>query len=152
MGHLLFTTRCTRAQIPVKKQPTLAESFNKCNPYDKKEAQWTAFKDAVTLHITTDMVPVYTVEKLEVHPHAGNFWPQVCGMKQQWGVMSQDRGSRQARLPCQKDSEHTPHVLYIYQHVVFTMQCMQMFNLVYISSGIQNTVCKQKVPVAKKSI
>ena len=28
------------------------------------------------------------------------------------------------------DSKHTPHVLYIYQHVMFTMQYMQMFNLV----------------------
>ena len=27
---------------------------------------------------------------------------------------------------------------------------MQMFNLVYVSSGIQNTVCKQKAPFAKK--
>ena len=33
---------------------------------------------------------------------------------------------------------------------MFTIQCMQMFYSVYISSGIQNTVCKQKVPVAKK--
>ena len=30
----------------------------------------------------------------------------------------------------------TPHVLYMYQHVMFTVQCVQMFNLVYISSGI----------------
>ena len=48
---------------------------------------------------------------------------------------------------------HTPDVLYIYQHVMFTMQCMQMFNLVYvsyISTGIQSTVCTQKVHFAKK--
>ena len=44
----------------------------------------------------------------------------------------------------------TPHVLYIYQHVMFTMQCMQMFYLVQISSGIQKAVCKQKAPFAKK--
>ena len=31
----------------------------------------------------------------------------------------------------------------------FTMPCMQMFNLVYKSSGIQNTVCKQKAGFAK---
>ena len=36
--------------------------------------------------------------------------------------------------------KQTPHVLHIYRHVVFTMQCMQMFHLVYMSSGIQNTV------------
>ena len=27
--------------------------------------------DAVMLHIVKDMVPVYTMEKPEVHPHAG---------------------------------------------------------------------------------
>ena len=55
--------------------------------------------------------------------------------------MPQARGSGQGHLPGQKcvkkkDSKHTAYVLYIYQHVMFTMQCMQMFNLVYISSGI----------------
>ena len=68
----------------------------------------------------------HTVEKPEVHPHAKNFQPQVCATKPQQG-MSPARGSRQARLPGQKcvkkDSKHTPHVLYIYQHVMLTMQC-----------------------------
>ena len=52
---------------------------------------------------------------------------------------------------CKIDSKHTPHVLYIYQHVMFTMQCMHVFNLVHVSSGIQSTVCKQKAPFANSS-
>ena len=47
------------------------------------------------------MVPVYTVEKPEVHPHAENVQPQVCAMKPQRG-MPQAKGSRQTRLPGQK--------------------------------------------------
>ena len=57
--------------------------------------------DAVMLHIAKDTVPVYTVEKPEVHRHAENVQPQISATKPQWG-MPQDRGSRQARLPGQK--------------------------------------------------
>ena len=55
---------------------------------------------AVTLHIVKDMVPVYAVEKLEVHPHAENVRPQVCATKSQ-RVLTQTRGSRLAGLPGQ---------------------------------------------------
>ena len=85
MGH------CTRPQTPAKKQPTLAESFNHCVSYEKKGPRWTAFTDAITLHIAKDTVPVYTVEP-EVHPHAENIQPQVCATRPQWGV-TQARGS-----------------------------------------------------------
>ena len=61
---------------------------------------------AVTLHIVKDMVPVYVVEKLEVHPHAENVRPQVCATKSQ-RVLTQTRGSRQARLPGQKFVKQT---------------------------------------------
>ena len=58
----MFTTRCTdhgSPQTPTKKQKTLAESFNHCVPYEKKERKWwTAVTDAVTLRIAIDMVPV----------------------------------------------------------------------------------------------
>ena len=67
------------------KQLTLVESFNHCVPYEKKGARWTAFTDAVTLHTAKDVVPVYTVEKLEVHPHAENVQPPVCSTKPQRG-------------------------------------------------------------------
>ena len=77
------------AQIPVIKQPSLAESFNHCVPYDKKGSWWTAFTDAATLHITEDMVLIYTVGKLEVHPHAENFRPQACVTKPQRGLKAE---------------------------------------------------------------
>ena len=102
MGHL--STRCTRPWQHTNsrlEQPTLAESFNQCVLYEKKGSRWTAVTDGVTLHMAKDMVPVYTVEKPEVHPHAENFQPQVCAMKQQWGL-SQARGRRQACVPGQK--------------------------------------------------
>ena len=100
MGHLLFTTRCTdhgSPHVSAIKQPTLAESFNHCVPYEKKGSRWTAVTDAVTLHIAKDMLLVFTVETPEVHPHAENVRPQTCFTKPQWGMMSQARGSRQAR-------------------------------------------------------
>ena len=68
--------RCS-PQTHAKKQPTLAESFNHCVPYERKGARWTAFTGGITLHIVKDMVPVYTVEKPEVHPHAENIRPHV---------------------------------------------------------------------------
>ena len=55
---------------------------------------------AVTLHIVKDMVPVYAVEKLEVHSHVENVPPQVCATKSQQ-VLTQTRGSRLAGLPGQ---------------------------------------------------
>ena len=75
-------------QTPAVKQPTLAESCNNCVPYDKKVARWTAFMGAVTLHIVKDMVPVYAVEKPEVHPQAENVRLQVCATKPQWVLTS----------------------------------------------------------------
>ena len=80
---------------------------------------------AVTLHIVKDTVPVYAVEKLQVHPHVENVRPQ-----------RKQTGSSSWSKMCKTDSKHTADVLYLYQHVMFTIQCMQMFNLVYISSGI----------------
>ena len=38
-------------QTPAKKHPTLAESFYRCVPYDKKWSRWKAFTDTVTLNI-----------------------------------------------------------------------------------------------------
>ena len=72
------------------------------SPYETKRSQWTAFTDAVTVHIAKDIVPVYMVEKPSVHTHAENVRPQVCAMKPQWGMMSQARGGRHARPPGQK--------------------------------------------------
>ena len=75
VGCLSFTTRCTDRGSPhicAIKQAKLAESFNQCVPYEKKGSQWTAVTDAVTLHITKDMLLVLTVEMPEVHPHAEN--------------------------------------------------------------------------------
>ena len=84
-------------------------------------SRWTVFTNTVTLHIVKDMVPIYTVENTEVHPHAENFGPQVCATKPQQGI-SRARGSRQAPKMCKIDSQLTTHVLYIYQHVMFAMQ------------------------------
>lgn len=57
----------------------------------------------------------------------------------------QARGRRQARLPGQKCIKKTAGT-----HLMSCTSTNVMFNLVYISSGIQNTVCKQTVPVAKE--
>ena len=65
--------------------------------------RWTAVTDTGTLHIAKDMVPVYTAEKPEVHPHAENFRPEVCARRLQRG-MSQTRGSRPA---CKIVGKHT---------------------------------------------
>lgn len=46
----------------------------------------------------------------------------------------------------ERDSKHIPHFLNIHQHMMFTMQCIQQCNFVYISSRIQNTFCIQKAP------
>ena len=77
----------------------------------------------ITLHIAKDMQPVYRVE---VHPHAENSGPQVCATKRIYMRASSQRKQK-------------ADVLNIYN-----MSCllcsMQMFNLVYISAGIQNTV------------
>ena len=54
------------AHTPSIKQPTLAESFNRCVPYEKKGSRWTVFTDTVMLDVAKDMVPVYAVEKQEV--------------------------------------------------------------------------------------
>ena len=61
---------CGNPQIPAKKQPTYAESCNHCVQYEKKGARWPAFTDAVIMHIAKDMVPIHTVEKLEVRNEA----------------------------------------------------------------------------------
>ena len=132
-------------------------------PVWEERVPWTALTGAVTLHIAKDMVPVCTVEKPEVHPHAENVRPQVCAMKPQWG-MSQARGSRQALLPGQKcvkkkkekkkkDKHTSTQLMSRGSTNMWCLLCnaMQMLSLVYIASGIQNTVCKQKAPFAKKN-
>ena len=88
-----------------------------------------AVTDVVTLHITKDMVPVFTVEP-EVHPHAENVQPQVCATKPQWVLC---RGSRQACIPCQKCVKKTASTHLMSCTSTNMMITVQMFNLVYIS-------------------
>ena len=66
-----------------------------------------AVTESVTLHIIKEMVPVYTVEKPEVHPHAENFRPQVCSKPQQ------DLEPEEANSWC---PEHLQHVMFTVQH------------------------------------
>ncbi|KAF3856818.1 hypothetical protein F7725_017541, partial [Dissostichus mawsoni] len=48
---------------PAKIQMTLASSFSKSVPYDKKSSKWIEITAAVTQYIAKDMAPVSVVEK-----------------------------------------------------------------------------------------
>ena len=127
-------------QTPAKKKQTLAEWFYHCVLYDKKGSWWTVFTDAATLKI---WCPYIQWKRQRFIHMLKNFRFQVCVMKLQQGL-TQARGSRQANLP-------GPNLMSCTSTNMWWLLCsMQMFNLVYISSGIQNTVCKQKAPCAKK--
>ena len=77
-------------QTHLKKRATLVESLCRCVPYEKKGSRWTAVTAAVTLHITKDTVPVCTVKKQEVYPHAKNVRPQVCATKPKRGLKPEE--------------------------------------------------------------
>ena len=54
-----------------------------------------------------------------------NFRPQICATKPQWDLEPVAAGTliflTKTVLKKKKDSKRKPHVLYIYQHVIFTM-------------------------------
>ena len=51
---------------PVQKQMTLAASFSKAIPYDKKSSRWNEIIAAVTTYIAKDMAPVIVVEWMHI--------------------------------------------------------------------------------------
>ena len=53
----------TKVAAAPRVQKSLAESFAKGIPYDKKSRWWREITEAITRHICKDMVPIYTVEK-----------------------------------------------------------------------------------------
>ena len=65
--------------------------------------------DSVTVHIAEHMLPVYTLEKLEVHPYAENVQPQVCVTKPQPGLESEkaDRLVFLAKNVLKRQQAHT---------------------------------------------
>ncbi|KAK0153617.1 Zinc finger BED domain-containing protein 1 [Merluccius polli] len=52
-----------KVAAPPLVQKSLAESFAKGTPYDKKSRRWREITEAITTHICKDMVPIYTVKK-----------------------------------------------------------------------------------------
>ena len=122
---------------PIKQQTLVKSSYHSVL-YEKKGPG-----GPVTLHTIKDMVHVYTVEKLEVHPHAKNFWPQVCVTKP---------GSRQTQIPGQKYVKQTASrtlmsctstTCHVY---CAACRCLLMFKHV---QGYKIMFVKQKAPMQK---
>ena len=53
----------TGTALSLAYQPTLSESVEKSQEYDKKGKRWMELTEAVTYYIVKDGLPVYTVEK-----------------------------------------------------------------------------------------